>query len=513
MLKKNNLLSKYGWRFVFGVTALTSLLIFLRYSIVVINISNSDAVDISISATKDTAGKDSRPGRAGVNLVRRGKFYIEAASKDGAKKSGIYSTTNLFFVSKDIELYEQKLLQKFTRNGVLANCFFGDVNSEYYYCSKDRIFLARSGAISDDETLLLNSQLIGSPSPYKEGILSFVAENSVAEEDRDATRLSYVSPSGESVVKRGAGEYLGEYESSISTDKNSLSFVISNPSKHRFWVFPDATKTPFQYDLNQDLPRNIKKSSLKVVMRNERIIVSYTLDEPGDDEHTEGVQPTRVVLFGFNKITGEVTDKKVLTLPEGSHLSSELYVHENVATSLDITDTVHATNINSGKPAVIANIPSVDTLYSASDALYMLRGDELYRINPDLGTVELVSRLPVLATSLTETKNGLIISGPQKNTNQVGSFVLSLSESKPVSTTLVDVLPYPISELPILKSDYIGSRAVFNLRLDSYRYVRDTYQETYSQTEFDLKRDVVLRRLKRDGIELDKFNFQFLPTP
>ena len=501
---------KYRRFILVGILLLVIVWVLATQTILIVNLPETERGASLILRENPSQESGGKKIRAGINIVSKGELYIEA-KRDGLE-TGVFTKTKILPpTTVNIAFAPKNKGEKITPNKVVAQCFFGNPVGEYYYCHNNQLYKKKLGVVSSGDVAFENVRIIGNPVSYKDGIITFATTPGSNQEQENYVRLSYISPSGETIIEASAGQYIDEYGGHIGARVGVNEFTVTNVSNKTVYAFSDTKKPPVSYSLSDDLPPDVIKKTIRSNIDGNRLLVSYSKPDRDDEKYTEGSGTPSMLSYEYNQ--SNIKKTGTINLPRGVLNSSNVMYFGNTILVLGISSDLWVLEYTEGKTSLVTSIPNVNAFTVGKSDAYISKRDKVYRLKPDSGSIQLVSTPPVSVTELFSSGSTVVFSGPQKNFSQSASFVALEETEKQGGNTLLDVLPYSPSDLPIISSDYSGKTVEFNVRLNSYRYVRDSTKRTYEPREFELKRNMILRKLRKDGINPQDYNIQFLPGP
>lgn len=487
----------------------------LNHSVLIVELSEKDQGAEVLMREDPSQNSGGKKIRAGVNIVRRKQLYIEV-NKDG-RTSTAYPVVGLFDIARlKFSLLSQKGLEKITENTISTNCLFGNVTSVYFICSGDTVLKKSYGKTEPGIKAFGDLRIIGKPKQYKDGIAAFVALPGADQESDSYANLAYISPVGVSVLDKKGSKYIDEAGGAIATDSTTETLVLTNATDKKFYVFnPGSAKNPLEYDFSKDIPKQASFKNLRASVENGVLDLVYSVAESTEADQIQNNEDIGVVYinqYAINASSVEQLPKITLPTKIGTttgvqKMKSGLFAYDNTSGNLWLL------TLDQGKATIVNQIPNVLAVSTFKNTLYYYKTGKLFMFDNSSTYSHLVRKTDSQISSMFTSKEGVVLTGALGNSTTTSSFVVT-ARDKSSSVELSDILPYSKKDsLPILASDYSGNAAVFTLDLRSFRYIRDSGKKTYDSREFDLKKEVVLRRLRSDNIDLSRFIIVFKPFP
>lgn len=509
---------KVIFKFILSIIAITFLYYISNYSILKISNEaneNINSVKIQKTSTKEVLdNQDQKTISVGFNLVRNGEYIVYATSDDRmterSVKQKFLSINNLSFQFKPqlkVDLAAQ------TEN---SRCVFGQKSKGYYICENDLV-KGPANDINSPSNTLGEITIEGNSTNHLSGLLGFF--------------VSYETR--EKVVRFGF------------TDGNDVKFIetkdlLSNKLKRS--VFNNTILSDQSQNGNFSLVDTIgKKLYYYNTINSDPKVIDYK-NIVGDNCDNPQFSLNQGQLLIACRV---YDDKKKKDTPGYSHEGADfknkafiLNISDNSSDDVAINKIVGRGNLD-GKLVLTKNsiiVQSLDSLFFISRAQNKLKriiysvdnfttdGSgrviftrdeslvfETNELNDESHLLAKSSRLSIKDIALVD--NSIVFKGYEDSYNKVSGYyrVTSLERS---GITPFDILPYDTNDptIPVYRSRYKGNDLYFNVKLDSLVFPRDKPQ-SYSKKELDAKIGIITRRLKRDGLDINKYRLNFLIGP
>lgn len=504
----------YKNRFLIILTVSLAIVAFIlfNFSVLVINVAGeTQGITFRKNPEQGAGGKKAR---AGINILQRGTYFIEA--KNEYSETTAYPTVKLFRLNRlELTLNPQAKIEKITENKSTANCVFGNIKGIYYVCKDGEIVRKSLGSVAPGVRVFQDYRVSGNPASYKNGVLAFVSREDGNPDEKRYRKLAFINPEGVRIIEDEAAPYIGEYGGEIITNSDQSFFGINNSTSRQLYVFTNDRSPPAVYDYKFDLGNHVISPSIRMSMDPKKIYLAFadsSEHSEGDIDHSEDLG--RLKLLVLNWSSGSPPERtSTLELPENVNNASLVNVIDNNIFAHDgVTGELVVLNMEGEKINILTRIPNVPATAVVGERYYYVKDNRLYLYSPKEVASHLVSSSELSIASLFGFGQQLVFTGtPFKSLTKPATYFVTTG-NRPVSGYLFDVLPYDLNDLPLLSSDYSGSTIVFNVKLDSQVFYRDGGQ-TFNQREFDLKKQMLLRRLKTDGIDTSKYRVEFIPGP
>lgn len=489
---------------------LAVFLVWFFLSFTLINISTTDSGKLTLQGHtgRSDRGKEISPG---LRLVRRGGYRLELSS--GTQSTRLqFSAPPLWVTSKSIQLKPERDFTKVTRDPNTADCSFNRSNTTYI-CVNGKIYQIPDGLISESP-VIKNMSLLGQPSYYQNGILS-VASFDDPEESGGRANLLYTDGDKAKVLVTDLSQYISDPSSVlIASLPDQQSYAIGEPNSAAVHIFKTSgDSNPTKVDFSDEVDSSQQITNVNLSITKDNIYAALYLSKQGIDQedHGEDFDTVRIVKAALSdgKISEVKTPSEAINASDITVTDTNMYISNGLASEATLF------TFNGKKPK--KEITLTNTVSSAvhDGDFYYAVGEKVYVYShTDNASYSLANINTVQISQLLNGGDGILVTGDSDRlTVGTSSYVVYTDRKVKGNSSIAKFMPYDLNELPLLKSDYVGNTLIFNIDLKSATIDRDTGATNYEPTEFELKKEVVLRRLKLDGIDTTKYNIVFIPGP
>lgn len=496
-----------------GFGSLLLFLVLFNYTFVSVDLDQPKTAGADITITKNSpTSQASKSLRFGLNIVKKGDSKVDLKTQD--KATTVYKNMGLLRINHvAMSLEPQKSIDKLFSGSGDSTCGFKDATTSTvaYACKTDGIF-KQTGISAPLETPTVPT--VGSPQPYKNGVLAFT-KSAPLNEDSDRVSLAYIDSSNPKTVLANADEYIDEYDGTIVTTANSESFVVVNKTKQKFYYFLNTAAKPVTYSYKEDTNNALARMIIpSLASSGTDFYISYSTTKPSkeDTTSTEDTGPTNLTHYRIDKNSVEKVEN--IDLEKVVKDKSVKVVSTSLVYSLDISSqTLTVIDLSSKKPKELFTAYGVLDATAIENSLYYVNTQEIHRYDTASHTAYLVRKTGSNNISaLNRYGTSLTFSGNSVNALSTSSIYRVKNADKPKSEPY-DTIPYNLNDLPILKSDFKGNSLYFWIDLNSLTYGSETGDKTYDTTEYELRKEMVIRRLKEDGLDPEKYLVTFSPGP
>lgn len=477
--------------------ALMVFIFLLGHSFVIVQ-TPAKTEGLLISAQKE-GSSDSGELSLGLNVLPQGSYTISLSQGISLTRKEV--SLSPFRINKmSAELTPQQTLKKIARGA--NECVFGDSASlkagtvYSYECIEPTTIFVNKYQEFSKKTVLVGDLLstISQPQSYKNGLVGLIygdAEPSLVFIDKDGQKTHTLSKdlgfSGESKYEVFAGT-----ESLVLLDtKNKTIYSLANLG---------------------DKPQRIQLDT--------------------DKELSEGHTVIRQFEGGYYIFSGEVAGANSDSLEKGTFyifkpgggkpskvINIEEHADELINFSVVSKDLIYSTSLDQKTTIFsLANNKleekiSLESSYAtaAKGSVYMIINQDVYRLNPQNNTLNLVfGSAKINVTRLQTVDKELVISGfSNTETDPINqTYVL---ESSPITSNsrLEEVLPYGNIDKPLAWMDYSENNIHVVLDLKSLRKDPGSGNYIFDQQEFNAAAQEIRKQLEADGLNGDKYNIGF----
>lgn len=501
-------------KIVLGLIVVISLLIFTNYSVLIIESdpqTNQTVLTIQSNTDNIERGKKISDG---FRIIRTGDYRLELTKAESS--TAAHKVVRPLRINRQVlTLTEPRSMVKVTRSPESADCVIGGVKDQNLYTCVDSRVRSSSPNDSVSQIAIPGILLLGEPIDYKSGILGFIYRGGADEASTPGLQLAYITRSGAQIVIKDASNLTEDATSARLSANSKGEFVITIPEKYTHYVYSDLSdKKPDRIEYKEYTGEGVVLSSVATQFVGDYLYTSQTTQrDSGDDKEDRGDHAEELVVLRFSVNTP--TDKPVqIRLPRSINAASSVHVNEtNLFVYDGLSSVLSILDLKNKKTELASRVSNVDSVAMLDSRLFYISQQKLFEYSTVDQTSQLLSNLRLSVSKFSASNNTLLVTGtPVNSTGNTASYALD-PESKSSKPDLFNLFPYNLDELPILNSDYLGNTLYFSIKLDSMTIDGDNGQTVYDPVEYELKKDVVIRRLQQDGISSNKYRVVFKAGP
>lgn len=302
-------------------------------------------------------------------------------------------------------------------------------------------------------------------------------------------------------------------QSTVVTEGNGgKHFLVFNEETKTIWFFDGLSKPKITYNYSEDI--GDKAKSVGFSIHQDSVYLNYFVDNKGTDPeeaHPEYSSYAIRYKAGSSKLK-KLTEYVVTdTTKEKRTDGYTEVVSEDTLLSKSFNDTLFVLNVGDKGLSVEDKLYNIDEHVVLNETVYYRQGNKIYSYDPQKASSNLVvDAKEINIFSLSAQNGSIVFSGTPKNTPSTTNAYIVLD--KDYSETLpFHLIPYNLNDLPLVRSEFTGSKLFFTVKLNSLIFNRQTSKPTYDRAEYKMRKDMILRRLKYDGLNLTKYQVYFKP--
>lgn len=479
--------------------------------------------------TEEPQPEEVTGGETITRILPTGKYEVSVFNEDKQKATSYFLDIPRFLgtTHKDTTLVNQADRQKIGRGGRPCQTFIG---SDLYSST-----CSGASTLSAVPTLSLSRSLdtneidipdIISAQSYKNGAL-VLHTITYQDEELIIPKLSYVE-GGEVKQTVDLPEALNNptdqslrYQLSISGD----NFIISGSYGELAFYFTDVTSEPRRLDFDLVTGDFLLEQLISVVnMRDDIVTIVTGIPDQGHGTTDDGAsRPATVFVNSFSIANDSIETIHSSALNDTAFEDAHLCGDGHVCVANESLMQLH--KLEDSKTSLIATVPNVDgqTIPVSDTQFAYQQEDGVFLFDIEYNEARQIYRSPNFRiSSITPSSQGIILTAfPEKEGSDSAFDLYSflLTHDIADSNTFADEkLPYVQGSVDgaVLMSDYYRSTILVKVALDSWESpVRASgggaRDYTYSQDEFNEKRDRILRQLAEDGFTPEDYTIRIEP--
>lgn len=513
--KATSIIRKRVWVLVMIGIGVVVLVIF-NYTVLIIDLGKPyDNLYLKAYASQELLGSTTgKTLRAGINIMQTGSYTIEASSKQRVATKGL-SLNPLSIKRVEMNLKNQKSVDSLVSNNSKVSCVFTN-NNVTYICKQGTIFKyslhdQSENPVTSDLTLLGNQVL------YKNGILSLVLDSS-GRQEQGRVVLAFITGSSPVQVIDDSRQRLGL--SSIgkqlavnTTDEDT--FLLQDQGSSKVYIYKNTVdKQPIEYSYGDDVTGDPDVAVVSFSGNSFFINSSIELEESSNAQRSEdNPHPnysSEIIKYSYDDSRAVTKNEtyNISSITDSSNTDGETYaITDTLLLSIDISGTAFLIDI-AGKPTISAIIPSFGQFVTKDGRIIYTQSNRIFEREANNGISYLIRESSHMSFGSPKIIDGKIIfSGVSRHQNSTPSYYQVLPINRKEIEPF-DVFPYNPEEMPVSRSRFYSNNLFFTVKVDTLRYPKYG-RVTYNKREFEIKQNIIKRRLRTEGFDLNKYNIRF----